>query len=180
MSILTLPHYISGLVHLKDKSSNVRKVSLACLIFVADTLIGLLYTFYFIYFWFSREDNNPTADPLAGDAVGPREIQSTATISAASSKADILASQSASPGRELFLTLGLTIIVTVLRFYFTLIIISFTKGLHKQDSLNIRYDDGSANVDEPPSSGDGYVTKYKKFVYDLEIKSKQLLRDFFS
>lgn len=152
---------------------------MTCLVYVADSVVGLLYTFYFMYFWFSREDSNPTADTLsqrdnviADAAIPPSSGQNSA----------ILASESASPGRELFLTLSSTIIITVIRFYFTLVVVSFTKGLLKQDLLNMKYDDGNAYDDEEEilSDGEGVASKYKKYMYGLEMKSKDLLRNFFS
>ncbi|CUM46614.1 uncharacterized protein AC631_05771 [Debaryomyces fabryi] len=179
LAILVLPSYISGLIHLKNRKNNTRKLSLACLIYVVDSVIGLLYTYYFIYFWFSREDNNPTADPLsqrdniiADEVISPSSTQDL----------NVLASQSASPGRELFLTVSSTIIITGIRFYFTLVVLSFTKALLKQDLLNMKYDDGNTEDDEDQllSGDDGIASKYKKYMYNLEIKSKEILRNFFS
>lgn len=176
---MVLPSYISGLIHLKNRKNNTRKLSLACLIYVVDSVIGLLYTYYFIYFWFSREDNNPTADPLsqrdniiADEVISPSSTQDL----------NVLASQSASPGRELFLTVSSTIIITGIRFYFTLVVLSFTKALLKQDLLNMKYDDGNTEDDEDQllSGDDGIASKYKKYMYNLEIKSKEILRNFFS
>lgn len=179
LAILVLPSYISGLIHLKNRKNNSRKISLACLVYIADSVVGLLYTFYFLYFWFSREDSNPTADPLSQR---DNSIAEAAIPPSSSQNSAILASESASPGRELFLTLSSTIIITVIRFYFTLVVVSFTKGLLKQDLLNMKYDDGNTNDDEEQilSDGDGIASKYKKYMYDLEMKSKDVLSNFFS
>ena len=179
LAILVLPPYISGLIHLKNRKNSSRKISLACLVYVADSVLGLLYTFYFLYFWFSREDNNPTADPLSQR---DNNIADAAIPPSSSQNSAILASESASPGRELFLTLSGTIIITVIRFYFTLVVVSFTKGLLKQDLLNMKYDDGNTYDDEEQilSDGEGIASKYKKYMYDVEMKSKDVLRNFFS
>lgn len=175
LAILTLPFYVSALINLKNKLRNTRKLSVACLVYVADTLVGLLYTLYFMYYWFSREDSNPTADPL-------NYRDNLEAVPSKSQDASVLASQSASPGRELFLTLSSTISVTVIRFYFTLVIISFTRGLLKQDLLNMKYEGVSTNDEEEQmlSSGEGFIAKYRRWMYDTEMRSKELLRSFFN
>ena len=50
LAIITLPVYVSALINLKTKPRNLRKISLATIVYVLDTFIGSLYTLYFIYF----------------------------------------------------------------------------------------------------------------------------------
>ncbi|CAK7901793.1 inositol phosphorylceramide synthase regulatory subunit Kei1p [[Candida] anglica] len=152
LAIIVLPIYISALSHLQTRPSNVRKVSLACLIFVADTIIGVFYTIYFVSFWFSHEDNVP-----AEESVQP------------------LTSQSASEARELFVTSSTTLIITFIRFYFTLVIISFTRALLKQNaSQRLVAEDEEEAINQP-----GKLAKMKKFILGWEIRATEYLGDLF-
>lgn len=170
--------YISSLMNLNNRANNARKTALACVVYVADTLLGLLYTVYFIYFWFSREDNNPTE---TGSSMSnyKRAVSSSGSGSSGSAKA--LSSQSASPARELFLTTSTVMVVTVFRLYSTLVFLSFTRALCKQDVNTQRYD--NVNDDEDIEvllkSERSVSAKVKLFIYELEMKAKELLRDFF-
>lgn len=170
-----LPVYISSLINLNNRANNARKTALACVVYVADTLLGLLYTIYFIYFWFSREDNNPT-EPGSSQSNYKRAVGGS---SSGSSKA--LSSQSASPARELFLTTSTVLVVTLFRLYSTLVFLSFTRALLKQDVNTQRYD--NVNDDEDIEvllkSERSVSAKVKLFIYELEMKAKEMLRDFF-
>lgn len=126
-------------------------------------------------YWFTREDNNPTATPGATDKVSAAAGSTTQMSSG--SKVAGLSSQSATPARELFVTIASTIIVTGARFYFLAIIAAFTKVLIKQDSLTLRYN-GSEN-DQVPVYEEGIVGTVKKYVALLEITSKDILREVF-
>lgn len=46
----------------------------------------------------------------------------------------------------------------------------------------MKYDDGNTYDDEEQilSDGEGIASKYKKYMYDVEMKSKDVLRNFFS
>lgn len=170
--LVILPFYISGLSHLSDRFKNVHKMSLVCLIYTFDTLFGLLYTVYFTYFWFSHEDTNPTGNE-ARDI--PDYVDSTFNDFSASG---IDLSQSASPARELFLTVSATLITTVVRFYFNLIIVSFSRLLIKQYSAEV---DNHVITEEEQEyyQSKSFVSKVKKFIFELEIKSEEYLADFF-
>lgn len=162
MAIATLPVYILALTHLQTRPLNVRKTSISCLVYVADTFIGLLYTLYFVYFWFSREDNDPTSES---------EIKApTAELSAE------LAAQSASATRELFLTVSSTLALTAVRLYFTLVLVSFTRILLKQTAGQRLV----ADDEEDALQGEGRVKRLKRYILELEIKSSEFLSDFFS
>lgn len=172
------------MLNLKNRANNARKVSLTCLVYIIDTVVGVLYTIYFIYFWFSREDNNPTAVPGYSSDTKVESAIDTAMKGAAVEKRDkaasALSSQSASPGRELFLTVSTILVVTTIRFYSTLVILAFTKALLKQDANAQRYDNTTdTEVEELLKSNKTLKTKIKLYIYDLEIKSKEILRDYF-
>lgn len=169
LAILVLPFYISALKNLQNRASNTRKLSLACLIYVADTAVGVLYTLYFTHFWFSREDTSPTEVPAG---IHAREVSAGYSLVAS------LSSQSASPARELFFTASGVIIVTSVRLYSTLVVLSFTKALLKLDTTVQSHDDYSA--DDSILGGSGSAQVVRKFVYGLEIRSKEILRDFFT
>lgn len=184
LNILVLPFYISGMLNLKNRANNARKLSLTCLVYIIDTVVGVLYTIYFIYFWFSREDNNPTAVPGYSSGTKVESAIDTAIKGAAVEKRDkaasALSSQSASPGRELFLTVSTILVVTTIRFYSTLVVLAFTKALLKQDANAQRYDNTTdTEVEELLKSNKTLKTKIKLYIYDLEIKSKEILRDYF-
>lgn len=180
--LLILPFYISGLSHLTDRIKNVRKMSFVCLLYTFDTVFGLLYTFYFTYFWFSHEDTNPTGNDIRNyheeSDVGTGFGASTGS-SGSMGDSTIDLSQSASPARELFLTVSATLITTVVRFYFNLIIISFSRLLIKQCS-----DMNDSNIiteeEQLYYQSKSLTTKVKKLFFELEIKSEEYLADFFN
>ena len=162
LSLIALPVYASALINLKVKSRNLRKISLATIVYTLDTILGSLFTLYFIYFWFTLEDGSVKSDGV--DAT----------------------SQSASPARELTITISTTIIVTVVRFYFTLVMVSFTKALLKQNSMELRY---NSNLNEEPPqdpeeeelmNAEGISGEFRKALFDLETRSKELLNDLFN
>lgn len=162
LSLIALPVYASALINLKVKARNLRKISLATIVYTLDTILGSLFTLYFIYFWFTLEDGSVKSDGV--DAT----------------------SQSASPARELTITISTTIIVTVVRFYFTLVMVSFTKALLKQNSMELRY---NSNLNEEPPqdpeeeelmNAEGISGEFRKALFDLEIRSKELLNDLFN
>lgn len=170
LAIITLPVYVSALINLKTKPRNLRKISLATIVYVLDTFIGSLYTLYFIYFWFSLEEGS---------------VKSTGTDLSSST----LSSQSASAARELFITLGTTISVTFIRLYFTLVILSFAKALLKQNRMEARYNDvqnGTSSrsleqeEEDEVANATGYFGEFRKAIFDLEVRSKEYLDDLFN
>lgn len=174
-AVIILPFYITGLSVITSKPPNVKKICLTCLLYFIDTCLGLLYTIYFMCYWFTREDNNPTAAPGVTDKGSA--TAGTAAQMSSGSKAVGLSSQSATPARELFVTIASTIIVTSARFYFLAIMAAFTKVLIKQDSLTLRYND--AQNDQIPVYEEGIVGTVKKYIALLEITSKDVLREVF-
>lgn len=167
IAVLILPFYLSAFLALLDKGSNLRKICLACSIYIVDTLIGILYVIYFVYFWFSRNDSTGlTSKQLSGSNSGLAKDVRSLTDS----------SQSASPSRELFLTVSGTIVTSALRLYFCLVFLSFTKLLLLQairKRKNYRTDSISEDAHYPPT----IIGNVKKFVYGLEMRSKQFLEE---
>lgn len=168
LAFWTLPFYISALTNLLNRASNVRKVCLGCSIYVADTTIGLLYTVYFVYFWFSREDSKP------GSYGSTYNIEDDPGV-VRRAAADL--SQSASPQRELFLTVSGILVTSVLRIYFCFVFLSFAKQLLQQSVLNQRYH-GTDSVSEEahPTT---FVGKVQLLVYKLEMRSKHFFMELF-
>ncbi|RLV93965.1 Restriction of telomere capping protein 5 [Spathaspora sp. JA1] len=167
VALVMLPIYISAFINISNQPKNIRKMSIATVVYMSDTVIGLLYTLYFMYFWFYIEET-----PAPGTTNAKKRAAEEFDFS----------SQSASPARELFLTFALTIVVKTVRVYFTLVMMSFTRALLKQHL----YREGKANegdnaehlvdVDEQEILGSvGFLGEIKKTILDLETKSKELL-----
>lgn len=163
LAITTLPIYIPALIHLNNKENNVRKMSLATVVYTLDTLIGLFYTVYFTFFWFSSEDGSVKVNERSYTPDTPD-----------------LSAQSASEGRELFVTFSLTLAITVIRLYFNLVVVSFTKALLKQDSSDERYKDNTTRREETDlSSSTGISASINKFIFRRESECKDALNNFF-
>lgn len=206
LCILLLPIYASGLISLEHKFKSIRKVSLATIVYTVDTIIGTFYTIYFIYFWFTEEDNDNTGYTGAGSAASSASAAGDAVAAAAADAAarmfskrlpsssfseDTSLSQSASQGRELFFIFTTTILTAAARFYFTLVMLSFTKILLKQASTELRYKtvgsaagansesdfmiEDSQEEEEEITHTSGILGEIYKFMYDIEIRAKDLL-----
>lgn len=177
IAVLTLPFYLSALVGLLEKPTNIRKGCLACSIYVVDTVIVIAYTLYFVYFWFSNNDVavvSQTASKIANSGL-ENTAQSANAAKIVNGVTDL--SQSASPSRELFLTISGTVITTALRIYFCFVFVSFTKQLLLQAARtkrNYRTDSVSEEANYPPT----IVGKAKRFVYGLEVRSKEFLEEY--
>lgn len=176
LALLTLPFYMRALSNLKNKPKNGRTTSLACIIYIVDTFVGLLYTFYFMYLWFSEQEqdvakrDNPfiNANSKTGGDANPGKTQQ-------------LSQQSASPARELFVSCVATIIITGVRFYFTLVFISFTNLLLKQLKNEERYNQDDRDEEfERLILATGFSGKVSRFIFNLESRSKEKLMDFFN
>lgn len=174
LALIMLPIYATALINLRNKSRNLRKISLATVVYLIDTVIGSLYTIYFVFFWFSSEDGS--GEDVGGDALLKRKVDS-------SDEGIDLSSQSASAGRELFFIFATTIVMSVIRIYFALVILSFTKALLKKNSMEQRYRDGpndisDANTEENEIlNSTGLYGEFRKAIFDLEIRSKEFLED---
>ncbi|KAK6202424.1 Inositolphosphorylceramide synthase subunit Kei1-domain-containing protein [Scheffersomyces amazonensis] len=189
LSILTLPFYISALLNLKSKPRNARKISLASLIYTVDTLVGLFFTIYFILFWFSVEDVTQSSGDYVKRALDDLTPGSGGIISdklagsVSSTSSSDLSSQSASLVRELYVIFSSTIVITVVRIYFNLVIISFTKALLKQDLNDRKYHErlnGDDDDEVEILSATGLLAGVHRFVYNLERGAKDTLNSFFS
>lgn len=187
LSFVVLPFYISALGNILNRACNVRKISLACVIYLADTFIGLLYTAYFVHFWFTREDSSPTTYGGGGStssaAYIPESVETddpliyyARSVSAQADTTDL--SQSASPSRELFLTVSGIILTTAFRLYFTLVFLSFSRQLLKQSALNQKYY-GADSLDEEVMHPTSFIGRVKKLVYDLEMRAKAFMLEWF-
>lgn len=165
LAVAMLPFYISTLVNLLNRSCNMRKVCLGCSIYVVDTLIGLLFTMYFVYFWFSREDSSPGSYGSGNDQLTGLKRAYTET------------SQSASPSRELFLTVSGTLVTTAIRIYFCFVFLSYTKQLLRQSQVRQRTH-GSESLDQEVFQT-GVLGRVKKFVHDLEVRAKLFMAAFY-
>lgn len=170
LAVLMLPFYLSALLGLLDKPSNIRKTCLACSIYIVDTLIGMLYTIYFVYFWFSRSDTAAVSSSTL------ETVSSAGKIAEIISRANVDLSQSASPSRELFLTISGTLITTALRLYFCIVFISFTKLLLLQGLQN-KKSYRTDSISEEAHYASNIVGNVKKFVYGLEVRSKGFLEE---
>lgn len=167
LAVAMLQFYLSALLGLLEKPSNVRKMSLGCSIYIIDTVIGMFYTLYFVYFWFSRSESSP-ATSTASSTLG--------SAAALLKRATVDLSQSASASREVFLTASGTIITTAIRVYFCVVILSFTKLLLIQAIQNKKsYRTESISEDAEYSST--VLGKVKVFVFRLEVRSKEYLEE---
>lgn len=162
LALVVLPFYILCLVNMNNRTKATRKMSLVCLLYVADTAVGFLYTLYFTYFWFSREDTTPGAEIYPGGSKGAVD--------------EATAAQSASPERELFFTMAVTLMVAMLRVYTTLVVVSFTRALLKQEAAAQRY---SQAPDEVPVFDQTWRGRIAQNVFILESRAREVLRDGF-
>ena len=159
LALAVLPVYATALGHLQTRPLNVRKTSLACVVYVADTFIGLLYTLYFVHFWFSEEESSSGAQPDVN------EVDSDASRS----------NQSASPARELFFTAAGTILFLAVRVYFMLTVISFTRTLIKQtEGQRLVAEDEEEEINK-----DGTIAKIKGRIVEIEVRAAEFLTDYF-
>lgn len=154
-SFITLPFYLLALFSIQDKASNVRKTCLGCSVYLIDTIFGVFYTVYFVYFWFTSEDHSPSKSPDLGLAT--RAVENL--------------SQSASPQRELFLTVSGVLITTALRFYFSCIFLAFARALVRQAQADQR-NFGVHSIGEEVGELSGVVGRIRRFVYALEHRAK--------
>ena len=180
--LIILPFYISGVSNLINRSTNVRKMSLVCLIYTFDTLVGLIYTLYFTGYWFNHEDTNPTGgDTTSG--LSKREIEHHAGGMAVSPPSfdnyEKNLYQSASSARELFLTTSSILISTAVRFYFNIIIISFTRLLIKQ-LISGHHNSSSEAEEQYLYQEKTLLNRFKMRIFELEIRAQEYLVEFFN
>ncbi|WEJ96287.1 hypothetical protein PSN45_003824 [Yamadazyma tenuis] len=151
---------------------NVRKMSLVCLVYTFDTVFGLVYTLYFSWFWFHHEagsSDQSSGSHRRGMAVPPGDYKDEVSSSSTQS-------QSASPAHELFLTVSATVVVTVVRAYFNLVVVSFTRQLLKQYG----HDEVVADDEQTLFQNKGVVARVRRTVFEIEVRSRDILLDLFS
>lgn len=121
-----------------------------------------------MYFWFNNEDTS-----AADETIQSRAYDETATVQKSS--------QSASQSREMFFIFSSTIVITAIRLYLTLVILSFTKSLLKQELSENYYrpDDGSIPNEDVSTGSSKLLAKIKYYLLKAEMKSKELLINFF-
>jgi len=123
---------------------NINTFSLVIMIYFIDTFSGCIFTAYFIWFWFTNEtkasegsENTASSDSSKSSNVGNDAVDEV--IKLVKRVSDDLSSQSASESYELFMTVILTLLTTVFRFYFLLIMLSFFKQMVLQSKYNSRF-----------------------------------------
>ncbi|KAI5963756.1 uncharacterized protein KGF55_002636 [Candida pseudojiufengensis] len=181
LALIMLPIYANALINLTNKQNNVRKISLSTVVYLIDTLIGILYTLYFMVFWFYSEEESGT------DVGGNGLNFFKRTMDETDAGAD-LSKQSASAHRELFFIFSTSLIMTVIRIYFTLVLISFNKNLLKQQTLRDYNNHNETNSSSQNNQVDaeeqeildskGIYGEFRKVVLDIEIRAKEFLSDY--
>ncbi|KAI5951185.1 hypothetical protein KGF54_004259 [Candida jiufengensis] len=179
LALIMLPIYANALINLTNKQNNLRKISLASVCYLLDSLIGIFYTVYFMLFWFYSEEESGTDVGGNGLRFLKRAMDET------DAEAD-LSKQSASAHRELFFIFSTTLIMTVIRVYFTLVLISFNKNLLKQQMLRDYNSSSQANSSNNQNDEEeqeilnskGIYGEFRKVVFDIEIRAKELLSEY--
>lgn len=168
VAVIMLAFYVSAFLGL-EKSLNIRKTCLACSIYIVDTIIGILFTLYFVYFWFSQNDSAASVPIL-------RDVNTSNNVADPIRRGSTELSQSASPTRELFLTVSGTILITTLRVYFSFVFLSFTKLLLLKALRNKKYFKTNS-ISEEAHYPQTLIGNMKKFLYGLEARSKEFLEE---
>ncbi|KAH3671267.1 hypothetical protein OGAPHI_000490 [Ogataea philodendri] len=137
--------YIQG--YRKVQNPNINLFSLVTFVYLIDTVVGFLYTAYFAQQWFTEQDDGSTAQLVA------RAVT------------EELSSQSASEAYELFVTVALTLVTSILRLYFTLIMLSFFKEMRLASKFDARF-----RITTSTSS-----SQWSQLVAKLQIQSCKLL-----
>lgn len=111
---------------------DINTFSLVVMLYLVDTLAGCLFTVYFVWFWFANESKEKTPEKPAVESaqLAQRLVKRVS---------EDLASQSASESYELFVTVTMTLLTTAVRFYFTLVMLSFFKEMVSQSKYNTRF-----------------------------------------
>lgn len=180
MSLLCLPFYILAIRAIKIKPQNGRKISLACVVYVIDTVIGVFYIMYFIHFWFANEEvvrrdlvGSDDDMPLTTSSYAMATPTGVGAVDDHKTAAD--PNQLVSPAHEIFMTLAGTVIFTVIRFYFTLIMLAFNKALLKQ--LKVEERDAKDEEEERILLGSGFWNKVQRVELNWENRAKQFMTD---
>ncbi|KAG7749126.1 hypothetical protein KL911_005211 [Ogataea haglerorum] len=134
--------YIQGFRRVQ--TPNINWFSLVVFVYLLDTVIGFLYTGYFSWLWFSEHDNY---------------VQLTARA-----VTEDLSSQSASGAYELFVTVALTVITSLVRLYFTAIMLAFFKEMRTAAKFDARFRISSASAS---SSAVRWLNKAQHQSYSL-------------
>ncbi|ODQ81587.1 hypothetical protein BABINDRAFT_6267 [Babjeviella inositovora NRRL Y-12698] len=159
-SILMFPIYIMGLkaitrLHPESRVNVTGRLALVTLTYLFDSALSVLFTLYFAHFWFANEDTQATH---------PVTDSTTDT------------SQSATPAYELFLTVSTTVILNAARFYFSLVMLSYTKGLTKVARSQGRRKERKLSGKFPPADEAKW---YAERFYQMEDKSLDVIQNVF-
>ena len=212
-SVVFLAFYI--IAYKNIRTPQINQMALVTSLYLFDTLIGIGFTLYFCFLWFTEQSQETTeAAAKAGDAIAsatgtnilPTGESDTSTeevrdyaakydFSISKEKIDDpslidlvsrdiinsplaqevakrgleIATQSASETYELFWTVSITILTTGIRFYFTLVILSFFRELTIASKFDSRY-----SITTTTSS-----SKLIRFITNLEIRSYKFLTQLF-
>lgn len=193
LSIAVLPIYISALMNVTSKN-NTKKFSLCCITYVLDTIIGLFFTLHFGLWWYLTEGSagysGSTGSSEAGSNVAAalfkRSKQAGASDQFTEPQLPTPIYGESSLTRETFLIIASTIVVTLFRLYFTLVIVSFTRLLLKQEAVtrrNSERNEVEAQDFEVYHDGDGWIAwikyEFRHLRNDLEHHSKNYLNRYF-
>lgn len=201
-SILIVPFYISLLRNLsitlpnspaRFKNSTINKISFLTVLYNIDTVLSLLFTLYFSWFWFSGTaelQDSEVADSIRDDISKPKQSPVAAAPYAKRENIALLgaailaravdtntSSESASTTYETFFTVSSILAVSIIRIYFDLILLSFTRTLikgAKYNSVNDDDDDEYMNTDFLKEN------IFKRKLRELEIRSANFLKQFFN
>ncbi|VEU20714.1 DEKNAAC101523 [Brettanomyces naardenensis] len=116
------------------------------MIYLLDTVGGCVFTVYFVWFWFSNESKSALTETTAAGA-GAADAGAAAAAAAAEAVvpnlvkrvSEDLSSQSASESYELFMTVSMTLLTTVVRFYFSVVMLSFFKQMVIRSKYNSQF-----------------------------------------
>lgn len=174
-SILITPFYISMLRNLsitlptsaiRFKNSTINKLSFVTILFQVDTVLSLLFTLYFSWFWFSgtaeAQDSSPNPDFTDSALLLKRAVDRSA--------------ESATPSREFFVTVSSTLVVCVARAYFSLVFLSFTRNMIKAAKYNSVHNNDDQEMDTEFLNKNVFQRKLRQ----LEIQSGNYLRGVFN
>lgn len=211
-SVVFLAFYI--IAYKNIRTPQINQMALVTSLYLFDTLIGIGFTLYFCFLWFTEQSQETTeAAAKAGNAIASatgvdvlptegsdaaedtrdyaekydfsmgkekiddpglialvsRDIINSPLAQEVAKRGLEIATQSASETYELFWTVSITILTTGIRFYFTLVILSFFRELTIASKFDSRY-----SITTTTSS-----SKLIRFITNLEIRSYKFLTQLF-
>ncbi|ODV96588.1 hypothetical protein PACTADRAFT_79047 [Pachysolen tannophilus NRRL Y-2460] len=181
-SIFILPFYVYGLKALHEPRSNangfkmvnVHRMSLVTVLYTIDTVLSVLFSGYFSWFYFSgkaEEADAASASVIQNTFDNGAQIPNMKRAVTTSTNS----SESASTTYELFLTFVTILCVSVARFYFNIVMLSFSKNLIKAARFNNNNNNNTTDTEQSPAS----MNKFQRILYEWELKSTELLKTWF-